>query len=263
MPELPDVESFRKTIERTSLHRRIEEVDIRAPGMVLNTTPEKLREVLQGNAFEKTHRHGKFLFVGLKEKGNLMLHFGLTGNIVFAKNREDHPENYALSIRLPDHQFLVFTDTRKLGKIAWVEDVQSFIEEKGYGEDAMAIGKEDFVRRLSKRRGPIKTVLMNQKIIAGVGNEYSDEILFHARIHPASNVAKLSEKQLGEIYDQMKAILSEAVRQNADPSKLSQYFFLYHREEGLPCPGCKGKVRSETIGGRSAYYCPSCQKKYT
>jgi formamidopyrimidine-DNA glycosylase len=112
------------------------------------------------------------------------------------------------------------------GKIAVVENMADFITQRGYGEDALFISKEKFIKRFGNRKIPIKTVLINQKIIAGVGNEFSDEILFQWRIHPMSVAGKPSEKQLVVIYKHMKEILREAVRVDADRERLLQYFFL-------------------------------------
>lgn len=262
MPELPEVESFKKYIDKTSIGKPIELIRLMAPKMLLNTTEKKLKSALVGNSFENTFRHGKFLFIELKKGGNLLLHFGLTGDLLFTKAGEEPPEKFALRLHFHDDSDLFFTDTRKMGKIALVVDIKSFIAERGYGKDALKITKQEFVERLKKKKVAIKTVLMDQKILAGVGNEFSDEILFEAKIHPATPTINLSEKQLQSIYALMVSILKRSVKHNADREKLAQYFFLENRKAGLDCPNCNGKTAFQTIGGRSSYFCPSCQKKY-
>lgn len=264
MPELPEVESFKKYLDKTSLHQTIENISLASPGMLLNTSRKKLSDTLIGNSFEKSQRHGKFLFIQLKSGEHLMVHFGMTGYFLYDKSIKNSSEkSYALLVQFSNGSNLIFSDRRKLGKIAIVKDIDSFVEKRGYGKDALKITEAEFVQLVEKRKAPVKAALMNQKILAGVGNEYSDEILFQSRIHPASTTAKLSKKQLKEIFHHTLAVLKEAVKQNADHNKLRQYFFLDNRKAGLSCPdNCKGKTEFQTIGGRSSYFCPSCQKLY-
>jgi formamidopyrimidine-DNA glycosylase len=262
MPELPEVESFRRFIDKTSLHKKIELARLASPGMLLNTREEDLIRTLEGTSMEKTFRHGKFLFIKLKNDNNLMLHFGLTGDVEFVKPGDTTPDKFALQLHFSDDSDFFFTDTRKMGKIALVDDIQKFVSERGYGTDALKIKQNDFIERISKKKVAIKTVLMDQKIVAGVGNEFSDEILFQTKIHPASSTVSLSKKKLAGIYETMITILKEAVKSNANRQKLEHYFFLENRKAGLSCPRCKGKTAFETIGGRSSYFCPKCQKMY-
>jgi formamidopyrimidine-DNA glycosylase len=262
MPELPEVESFRRYIDKTSLGKKIESAILASPNMLLQTKRNVLLKTLEGNSLAETFRHGKFLFIKLRNSGNLMLHFGLTGDLEFIKGGETPPSKFALRFHFEDDSDLYFTDTRKMGKIALVDDVQKFIEKRGYGVDALKIGEKEFIEKIKKKRVAIKTTLMDQKVVAGVGNEFSDEILYQMKIHPASVTTALSEKQLKAIHKSMLAILKEAVKTNASREKLDHYFFLENRKAGLICPVCKGKTAFQTIGGRSSYFCPRCQKKY-
>jgi formamidopyrimidine-DNA glycosylase len=190
-----------------------------------------------------------------------MLHFGMTGDLEYSE-LTNQPKSYAIIFQFRNKHQLVFSDVRKFGKIALVKDVAAFIKKRGYGTDALSITKEEFLKKFSKKRTSIKTSLMDQKAVAGVGNEYSDEILFWCRIHPASSTVKLSEKQLTEIHKAMLSILKEAVKKRAERKKMTRFFFLENRKAGLVCSRCKGKTEWETIGGRSSYFCPSCQKLY-
>lgn len=262
MPELPEVESYKRIIDKTSLKKKIETIKVASPNMLLQTKEKDLVKTLQGNSLEETFRHGKFLFVKLNKGGSLLLHFGLTGDVEYAKAGEDHPEKFALQLHFSDDSSFFFTDTRKMGKMALVEDVDAFIKKRGYGTDALKIAEDEFLEKISKKRVAIKTVLMDQKIIAGVGNEYSDEILFQTKIHPASPAAALTKKQLNSIYKSMVEILKDAVKARANRQKLSHYFFLDNRKAGLECPRCGGETEFQTIGGRSSYFCPKCQKLY-
>ena len=260
MPELPEVESFKKYIDKTSLHQKIEMVNVFARNVLLNTTVKKLIDTLQGNSFEGTFRHGKFLFLKLKNGGYLMLHFGLTGDVEYWDAESDPPKYRALHIQFESGNNFAFTDTRKMGKIAIVTDAEKFVESRGYGKDALKISREEFAEKLGKRRVAVKTVLMDQKVVAGVGNEWSDEILFQCKIHPESVSQQLKSRQVKKIYEAMVSNMREAVKHNADRTKMKHLFFLDNRKAGLKCPRCEGTTAFKTIGGRSSYFCPSCQK---
>jgi formamidopyrimidine-DNA glycosylase len=263
MPELPEVESFKKYMDDHALHQPIKAIKFVEPSLLLTgTTPARLKSALEDNTFEGTFRHGKFLFIELKRGENLMMHFGMTGELEYYTPDARKPRVYALLIMFKNGKNLAFSDARKLGKIAIVGDVQEFIDQRGYGPDALKVSLDDFIALVSKRRTAIKAVLMNQKIIAGVGNEFSDEILFQSRIHPASVANRIPVAKLKEVYEQTRKILKEAVSHNADREKLDHYFFLGHRKAGLTCPRCKGETSFETIGGRSSYFCAACQKFY-
>jgi formamidopyrimidine-DNA glycosylase len=261
MPELPEVESFRKYIEDTSFGQRISKVQLSTRNMLLETTDKDLKTALEGNSFADTFRHGKFLFIELKSKQFLMLHFGMTGDLDYSEEPKK-PKSFAMIFTFSNKHQLVFSDPRRLGKIALVDDPQAFIAKRKYGKDALNISRQEFLKRFKNKKTPIKVSLMDQKTIAGVGNEFSDEILFQSKIHPNSNTAALSEEQLVMIFNAMKRILNESVKKNADRSKLKNYFFLGNRKAGLACSGCQGETEMQTIGGRSSYFCPSCQKIY-
>jgi formamidopyrimidine-DNA glycosylase len=261
MPELPEVESFRKYFANHGLHQKVQKLLMRTRHVLLDTTDKQLKETIEGNSFEDTFRHGKFLFVKLKTGEALMLHFGMTGDLHYG-NQEDLPSSYVLQFQFKNGNYLSFTDIRRLGKVALVKDVDQFIQKRGYGKDALTITREEFRKKLSKKRTAIKVSLMDQKAVAGVGNEYSDEILFQCRVHPGNITVKLPAKKLDEIYDVMRKVLKEAVKKNSERGKLKRFFFLDNRKAGLTCPRCKGMTEWETIGGRSSYFCPSCQKLY-
>lgn len=263
MPELPEVESFKRYFDKTSLRQKIKKVRLGAPDMLFHASEKDVLDNLKGNTFVETRRHGKFFFALLKKNGALLLHFGMTGKFLYYMPDKKSPKSFALLIEFGNGNNLAFQDSRRLGMIGWVSDVDEFIQRHGYGIDALKISEKEFVAIVRKRKTAIKTVLINQRVVAGVGNEFSDEILFQSRIHPESKANVLTEAQLKTIYGHMNTILKEAVKQNADRDKLRQYFFLENRRADLKCPeGCKGFTEFKTVGGRSAYFCPSCQKLY-
>jgi formamidopyrimidine-DNA glycosylase len=260
MPELPEVESFRRYVEETSLNQEISGVSFRNEHMLLNTSKAKLVKTLKGNKLAGTLRHGKYLFIRLAKGGHLLLHFGLTGDVAYVDEKDDEPRFTVLLLEFKKSGSFAFTDSRQMGKVGLVDDVNKFLRNKGWGPDALQVTKDEFIDRFESRRTNIKTALMNQKLVAGVGNEFSDEILFQCGLHPESRVDKLGRKGLENVYKQMVTILKKAVSVNADRDRLSQYFFPGNRKAGLECPRCGGKTEFKTVGGRSAYFCPSCQE---
>lgn len=260
MPELPEVESFKKYLEETSLNQEISGVTLYKDKVLEGIIKAKLVNALKGSKLKKVFRHGKFLFVRISKGGHLLLHFGMTGDLEYVDEQGDVPRFTVLLLEFKKSGMLAFTDPRLIGRISLVDDVNKFIEMKGYGPDAMAISREEFLDRLSGRRMNIKSALMNQKLLAGVGNEYSDEILFQAGLHPESRTDKLERKQLVDIYRQMKTVLKKAVSVNADRDRLGRFFFLDNRRAELECPRCGGKTSFKKVGGRSSYFCESCQE---
>ena len=152
---------------------------------------------------------------------------------------------------------------RKLGELRLIQDVEAFIRAKELGPDALddEFDFAAFRERLSGRRGMIKTRLMDQQIIAGIGNVYADEILFQARVHPKAHVDELDEEALRAVFDKMKAVLKTAIDHDAEPSQFPDDFIIPQRHEDGGCPVCGGSVERIKISGRSAYFCPRCQEK--
>ena len=262
MPELPEVESFRKYVSQHALNQKIRQVTLTHSNLLWKTTSKELERALEGNTIVDTSRHGKFLFILLREKGYLMLHFGMTGDIWYGEVNGTHSIDYILRIDFLNEKVFLFSDPRMFGEIALIENIDEFIRQRGYGSDALKISEKEFMQGLAHRKTAIKTVLINQKIIAGIGNEFSDAILFQCKIHPASHSNSLTTAQLQHIYKVMHKILKEAVSVDADRKRLNHYFLLNQRRAGLTCVRCKEKTASSTIGGRTSYFCPFCQVLY-
>ena len=182
MPELPDVEVFKRYLDATSLHQEIEEVDVRTRQLLENTSIRHLRRGLEGRRFESTRRHGKNLFAGLDDGDWLLLHFGMTGDLAYFKHIEDDPQYDRLLLTFANGYHLAYVSQRKLGELALIEGVDEFVEQKDLGPDALNdLGRDTFEEIVAGRRAMAKSLLMDQQTIAGIGNVYSDEILFQAQ----------------------------------------------------------------------------------
>jgi formamidopyrimidine-DNA glycosylase len=261
MPELPDVETFKRYLDATSLHQRIDDVDVRKAYILKDTSARELARRLKGRRFESSRRHGKHLFVRTDGELWLRLHFGMTGSLQYFKNDEQAPRYARVLFVFANNHRLAFDDQRQFGQIGLLKDVDEFLKEHSLGPDALKIDLREFRKILGKHRGAVKSVLLNQRIIGGIGNIYADEILFRVRIHPATEIARLAEKALTKLFRASHYILRKAIAAKADANQMPGSWLLPHRGRGGKCPRCGRKLRSARIGGRTAWFCPQCQKR--
>jgi len=264
MPELPDVAIYKKLLDDTSLHKTIELVSVFDTRILKGVAPGRFSRLLQGKRFERSLQHGKNLLVQVSGGAPyVLLHFGMTGELLFIGKHEDKPAYTRCVFTFAGGGRLAVADQRILGRIGMVRDPESFVLEKGLGPHALGneMDAERFVELFSGRRGMIKTALMNQSVIAGIGNIYADEMLYQASVHPESDVRSLDPKVLRRLHDAMQRILRTAIRKNADAEKFPKGFLLPIRRSGATCPRCRGSIQKIRVNGRGTYLCPRCQKK--
>ena len=259
MPELPDVETFRRVLEKHALHRTIAGFDLEAPRLLDGIDEAKLRENLVGHRFEATHRHGKYLFAHLDHDPWLVLHFGMTGEPRPFGPDEAPPPYARFIIHFQDGGHLAYIDPRKLGEIGLTPDPQTFVRDKGLGPDALGLDWPTFRALTQGARGMVKPWLMDQHHLAGIGNIYGDEILFQAGIHPRRKMEDLDEDALRRIHQAMQDTLGLAIGAHADPARMPPHFLIPHRHKGGHCPKCHTPLEHTKIQGRTSWYCPRCQ----
>lgn len=257
MPELPDVENFKRYFNRTSLNKIIKQVEVKNK-KVMQVDEETLKEAVRYHEFTETKRHGKYLFARLNKKW-IMFHFGMTGDFKYFKNRSEDPEHDRLMFTFSNGYHLAFVNQRLLGKVDLVENVEEFIEKKNLGPDALEITFEEF-KEIFDRKKYVKSTLMDQKLVSGVGNIYADEILFQSKVHPKTKSNTLSDKKLKKMYNTMRRVFRISIKHNAKMDELPRGYIISRREKGEKCPKCKGKIKRVKISGRSSYICPKCQK---
>ncbi|MCL5010915.1 MAG: bifunctional DNA-formamidopyrimidine glycosylase/DNA-(apurinic or apyrimidinic site) lyase [Patescibacteria group bacterium] len=245
MPELPEVETIRRQLEKAIVNKK-----------------------LNGKKIIGVGRKGKMLIVDFSGKEALVFHLKLTGQLLFNVK----PSLYTREVfKFNDGSCLVFNDARKFGWWKKVKDPLSMKEIKQLGPDALEISEKDFASRLAKRKQvKIKPLLMDQKFVAGIGNIYADEILFDAKVKPDRKAGGLTGKETKAVFESMKKILKAAIK--AGGSSVRDYvdaggrqggFVKYHKvyqKTGQKCQRCPGAIRRIKLGGRSAHYCPECQK---
>lgn len=261
MPELPDVEVFKQYVDATALHQEITEVAVRSREILNDVSSRRLKGRLEGHRFESTRRHGKYLFVRVESGPWLVLHFGMTGFVSYFKDRDDEPPHARLLVSFSNGYHLAYDSQRKLGEILLIEDAQQFIQEKRLGPDALDpdFDFDAFRRTFGKGRAMIKSALMNQQRVAGIGNIYADEILFQAGIHPKKKLTQLGEEDYRKIFQAMKEVLQVAIERRANPEEFPDDYLIPHRQVGERCPNCPGTIEKVKISGRTAYFCPRCQ----
>ena len=260
MPELPEAEANRLRVERDCLHRTIEAAEPGDDTSYIELPGDNERGRLVGHQFTRTHRHGKLIFAGSESGPWICVHLGMSGSLRPFDEADGPPDYAKFLIRFEGERRLAFRCPRKLGWVRVVDSPEAEIERIGFGPDALEIGRDAFAEVIGDSRGAIKSALIEQKKLAGVGNLWSDEILYRTAIDPQRKGTDLSDSQLGDLYGAMRDILRAVVDTEADYSELPDDWLIHTRDEGAECPQCGGEIVRTKVGGRSAYHCTRHQE---
>lgn len=256
MPELPSVEIFKKYFDKTSLHQLITKVNVISPEILVETSSRQIKKAMEGHEFIDSIRYGKYLFGKLDNGLFLTMHFGMTGYLHYDnQNSSKYPR---LLIKFSGGNYLAFDDARKFGKLSLTPDPEEFIESKGLGPDALEVNFEDFQKIFKSRKGMIKPLLLNQNLLAGIGNLYADEILYQSGVHPVTRANLLDKQEWEQIFQNMKKVLQKAIECNDNIKSLPESYLLPHRHKGGECPEGE-KLETITVGGRTTFLCPHRQ----
>lgn len=258
MPELPEVETYARYFAKHALAQRIRRVDVRDERILGGIRKDAFVRKLKGRAFRSVRRHGKHFFADA-EAGWLHLHFGMTGDLAYYRD-EDAPRFARVVFDFDNGAHLAFEDMRLFGVVDLIKDPDAFIRERNLGPDPLdpKLTIARFAEILEGRRGAIKSLLMSQDILAGLGNLYVDEILYQTGIHPRRPVHKIRDRKA--LYETMRRILRESVAHRANYAEFPQESFFHHREEGERCPRCGGTIRRTVVFGRTTYFCAKHQR---
>ncbi len=290
MPELPEVETTVGDLNKKVLLRTFIDVWTDFPKIVkLPKSFEQFKKEIKGKKIQKIWRRGKNIIFDLSGNLFLLIHQKLTGHLLLGKWELEKGEWQAkipgplaedpmnrflhLILWLDNNQMLALSDLRKFAKVELLDQKTLEKELSSFGPEPL---EEDFTFKkfkeclLKKKKGKIKQVLMDQEVIAGIGNIYSDEILWKAKIHPFKDVSKLNEKELKEIYQAMRKVLARAIelggesisdfrRISGEKGYFDQERKVYRRE-GEKCSRCGTIIKKIKLAGRSAHFCPKCQK---
>jgi formamidopyrimidine-DNA glycosylase len=268
MPELPEVETYRRYLEATSLHQSMLLLEVEDPKL-LTTDFHTLSKALIGNSFSGTHRVGKNLFVYTEKGPILHMHFGMTGGLEYYRDTEDRPKHARIVFHFSSGFKLGFLCPRKFERIGLVENIDAYIQLKKIGPDAFSVAYEDFYQRIKARKGLLKPVLMDQATVAGLGNWIVDEVLFQARVYPEKATQTLSDDEIRRLHGAIQLVLQTAVEQEAVYGNFPTNFLIHARawdkspytdsKAHLNCPHCGSRIEISQVGGRTTYFCRSCQ----
>lgn len=260
MPELPEVNTFKLYFDGTSLHKKILNVSIADDKIIRNISSNDFVSQLIGQSFISSIRRGKYLFAQLSNNAFVQFHFGMTGDFKYYFEEEDRPRHERFYILFENGSKLGFDCPRKFARIEFISNLDHYIEHTGLGKDALDISLEEFLHAIKGRSTSVKGILLNQKLLAGVGNLYADEICYQTRIHPGSKINVLPKKKQKELYHSMQSILSWAVERTAHYKDYPNDWFWNWRVKGGISE--KGEMKMEKIAGRTTYYVKGWQREY-
>ena len=275
MPELPEVETMVRGLRPAMAGRRVAAVEVHDPKLLQGIDAPGLVEKASGALIDGVDRRGKWVVFSLSaDRGYIVIQPRMTGG--FRLTAPARPDHVRLTFRMEGpHEFVWFCDNRRLGKIAWYvdSDAAEAAFAKSQGPDALEIAAADLSARLKATSRPVKPALMDQKLVAGIGNIYADVSLFRARVHPERKASSLSASELSRIHEAVGLILHEAIASEGSSFDAGyrtvlglEGGFLAHNamygRGGQPCPGCGGPVtKTKIVGliGRPTHFCPICQ----
>lgn len=187
------------------------------------------------------------------------MHFGMTGSLTAYDEADEESRFARLVFHFAGGRRLAFNNMRKFGWLELTDSPQEYLEREEIGPDALAVSRPSFHERIGSSGAMIKSALMNQKKIAGLGNVYSDEILFQTGIRPDAKAKQLSRERTDKVFDAMREVLQKTIELDADRTRMPDGWLAPIRTEQTQCPRCKGAIATKTVGGRTAYFCPECQ----
>ncbi|MDI6606131.1 MAG: DNA-formamidopyrimidine glycosylase [Candidatus Omnitrophota bacterium] len=266
MPELPEVETIKRELQKAVLGKKISGVSVHHSKVIRQPSPAQFSKGVTGARIKKILRKAKVLILELSNGKSLTIHLKMTGQLIYPGS---NAKNARVSFCFSDGSKLDFCDQRLFAELRLLDDWHALKFIKGLGPEPFDLDVQRFKEMLSKKKGKIKPLLMDQTFIAGIGNLYAAESLFRARIHPGRRACSLSDKAKEALFKQINKTLRDAIKHRG--SSVDQYLQLngsagnylkYHQvydRKGKPCFVCKTPVKRITLGGRGTYFCPKCQ----
>jgi formamidopyrimidine-DNA glycosylase len=276
VPELPEVETVRVSLEPALVGRRFERVEIADPRLTRPLDPDEVAVELQGELVEAVERRGKYLVFRFRSGRVLLIHLRMTGSLLLHDREgtlEDDPYRRAV-VKLDDGSDVMYRDVRRFG--TWLllepEEEAPYLHAR-LGEEPLGEGftPAALAARLRGRRAPIKAALLDQRAAAGLGNIYADEALWRAKVHPLRPAGGLTTREVGHLQRAIKEALQAGIARqgttlrdyrtpNGASGSMQDELRVYGRE-GEPCPRCGTAITKTRAGGRGTWFCPNCQRE--
>lgn len=277
MPELPEVESLRRILARSAVGRTVVAARVKEARLRRLVAPD-LAGAIAGRTIEAIGRRAKYLMIELSGDRLMMVHLGMSGSLTHRRADFDSasfdPRHDHVEFIFDDGSRLVYNDPRRFGllKLVGRAEIESMVELRGLGPEPFTREfNGDYLWRVSRgRSAAVKNLLMDQRIVAGVGNIYASEILFRARVRPSRRAGRVTRAELARIATITAEVLREAIGSRGttfrsyrdsrgQPGRFAGKLRVYDRA-GQPCVECATPIRALVIGQRSSFYCPRCQK---
>ena len=271
MPELPEVETIKRELEPYLIGHTFTGVKVHDARPLGKLPPDEFCSRLVGQTILNISRRGKYILIKLSGSDTLIIHLRMTGSLLW--NPPGNEKFTRVEFFFDSGDRITFTDVRRLGTISLAKKTGTLL--KGLGMEPLS---SKFTPRalsdlLSNRQAPVKAILLNQNLIAGIGNMYADEVLFAAAIHPSKPALSLTLEQVNILYEAIRNVLKKAIRNrgasirnyrcpDGKAGKAHEKFAVAHRG-GLPCPRCGTTIARIVIRQRGTYYCPHCQQDKT
>jgi len=280
MPELPEVETIRRGLQKQIKNKQIKDIVINVDKIVKKPSLREFITKIKDKKIKEIDRRGKYIIIHLDSEDKLIVHLGMTGLLIYPYDnkiteKEIKPKHNHLIFTFTDNTQLVFNDVRRFGKVYLISNINEIETLSKLGIEPLEdyFTEEVFIQILNKKKnGKIKSFLMKQEFIAGLGNIYANEVLYRSNIHPLRPVSSLNKKEIENLYQQIKLVLGEAVKlrgstvadeayrdTDGKKGKFAKKLQVYARK-GEPCIKCGHSIEVVRIEGRSSFICPQCQK---
>ena len=266
MPELPEVETVKRELEKIIVGKKITDILINNPKVIRQSHVEKFKKYLIGQTIKNVLRKAKLLIIELSSGKFLAIHLKMTGQLVYPGNAKKS----RVSFKLSDSKLLDFNDQRLFAELRLIDDWRNLEFVKNLGPEPFDLTLAQFKEMLDNKKTKIKPLLMDQSFISGIGNLYAAEVLFKARINPQRKANSLSGKEKEKLFHEIVKTLKEAIKHKGSsvdqyvqlsgkPGDYARFHKVYDRV-GKPCLVCKTPIKRISLGGRGTYFCPKCQK---
>jgi len=279
MPELPEVETIKKDLQKKIKGKKIKDVVVNVDKILEKPSLKEFIAKMGSRVIKEINRRGKYIIINLDSKEKLIIHLGMTGLLIYPYDRKFvenkiNPKHNHLIFTFTDDTQLVFNDVRRFGKVYLVSNINEVegIAKLGIEPLDENFTPEVFIRMMRKKKNKIKSLLMKQEFITGLGNIYVNEVLHRANMHPLREASSLTEEEIEKLFREIKFVLSEAVEfrgstvadeayrdTDGEKGKFAEKLQVYARK-GKLCVKCGSILEVIKIEGRSTFICPQCQK---
>ncbi|UII28175.1 DNA-formamidopyrimidine glycosylase [Fulvivirga maritima] len=260
MPELPEVEMYRRYAESTVLHKKVIKTEVTDTKLLKVSIPT-FKKHIEGQSFSAITRVGKYIFIKTTGAKYIVVHFGMTGNWQYFKDEEDIPK-YSKVLFYFDNGFkLSYISKRKFGWLNLTDSIEKFQQDNNLGPDALDTSMEAFIKSLEGRKAPIKSFLLNQKTMSGIGNWMADDILYQSKMHPETPINHLTSDDKKIIYEKIQHVCKVAIEKDAHYDDFPPYFLIHNRKKGGKCYHTGDELEKITVGGRGTFISPKWQIK--